>query len=135
MNAYHNPNKVKVESVEWSQEPIGGNIDSAFLPAKELPKPDSAHAADILQRSADLLKERGKQYDTADGRSSMDRAVTAFNAITGHTLTEADGWLLMQMVKDARQWAKQGYHADSAEDCISFAALKAVAKRSQEQER
>lgn len=98
-------------------------------------KPDSAKAADILQRSAELLIERGKQYDTADGRSSMDRAVAAFNAITGHSLTEAEGWLLMQCVKDARQWARGGYHADSAEDCIAFAALKAVAKQAYEQER
>lgn len=84
-------------------------------------------APDLLARAADLMQVRGKQYDKPEGERSMGKAVTAFNAITGHDLAEADGWLLLQVLKDVRQWQRPGYHADSAEDCIAYAALKAEA--------
>jgi hypothetical protein len=57
----------------------------------------------------------------------MGKAVTAFNAITGHTLSESEGWLLLQVLKDVRLFTREAYHADSAEDCIAYAALKAEA--------
>ena len=82
-------------------------------------------APDLLMKAADLLAERGKEYDTEGGERSMGRAVASFNAITGRDMTEAEGWLLLQQLKDVRQWQNDGYHADSAEDCISYAALKA----------
>jgi hypothetical protein len=85
-------------------------------------------APELLQRAADIMTERGKQYDKPEGERSMGAAVAAFNIITGHHLTEAEGWLLMQVLKDVRQWQRPGYHADSAEDCIAYAALKAEAK-------
>ena len=86
-------------------------------------------APELLTRAADLMAERGKQYDQPQGERSMGRAVTAFNAITGQILTEAEGWLLMECVKNVRLWQRPGYHADSAEDCIAYAALKAEAKQ------
>lgn len=62
----------------------------------------------------------------------MGRAVAAFNAITGRQdgaeLRESEGWLLLQLLKDARLFTRPDvYHADSAEDCIAYAALKAEA--------
>ena len=59
----------------------------------------------------------------------MGKCVAAFNAITGRDLTEAEGWLLLQVLKDVRQWQRPGFHEDSAEDCIAYAALKAEAKQ------
>jgi len=73
------------------------------------------------------MDERGKQYDSPGGERSMGRCVTAFNALTGRDLTEAEGWLLLQILKDVRQWSRPEYHRDSAEDCIAYAALKAEA--------
>lgn len=80
-----------------------------------------------LERAVELLGERGKSYDTDAGERYMKNAVRAFNAITGHGMTEGDGWLFMQMVKDARQWQREGFHRDSAEDAVAYAALKAEA--------
>ena len=74
-----------------------------------------------------VLGERGKTYDTDAGERYMMNAVTAFNAITGGKLTEGDGWLFMQIVKDARQWQRPEFHRDSAVDCVAYAALKAEA--------
>ena len=85
-------------------------------------------ATGFLSKALALLEERGKDYDQPQGERSMGKTVQAFNAITGHTLKESEGWLLLQLLKDVRQWSNpNSYHADSAEDCISYAALKAEA--------
>jgi hypothetical protein len=84
-------------------------------------------AIDLLNRAAAIMEERGRQYDKPEGERSMGKAVEAFNAITGQSLSEAEGWLLLQVLKDVRQWQRPGYHADSGEDCVAYAALKAEA--------
>lgn len=85
-------------------------------------------AVEFLTKAGNLLVERAKQYDQPGGERSMGRTVEAFNIITGRALTEAEGWLLMQLLKDVRQWQTPGkLHQDSAEDCVSYAALKAEA--------
>ncbi|ASN67968.1 hypothetical protein 9F7_86 [uncultured Caudovirales phage] len=82
----------------------------------------------FLQAAIDVQAERGKQYDAPDGTRSMVKTVQAFNAITGRDLTEAEGWLLMQIVKDVRQWQNPDkYHEDSALDGVAYASLKAEA--------
>lgn len=91
------------------------------------PKPEIT-APGLLTRAAELMAERGKQYDKPEGERSMGKAVAAFNAITGRAITEAEGWLLLQVLKDVRLWQRPGYHADSAEDCVAYGALKAEAK-------
>lgn len=85
-------------------------------------------APDLLAKAAELMIERGRTYDEEGGERSMGKTVAAFNAITGRDLTEAEGWLLMQVLKDVRLFTRETYHADSAEDCIAYAALKAEAK-------
>lgn len=85
-------------------------------------------APELLGRAAAHMHDRASTYDTPEGTRSMGKAVTAFNAITGHHLTESEGWLLLQVLKDVRLFTRSEYHADSAEDCISYAALKAEAK-------
>lgn len=95
----------------------------AILKKEEAP----ATAQDFLQRAIDLLSERGKDYDQEEERS-MVKTVQAFNIITGRDLTEEEGWLLQQILKDVRQWTDPStFHRDSAEDCISYASLKAEA--------
>lgn len=88
-------------------------------------KPKSA--ADYLGKAQALMTERGKQYDKPEGERSMGKAVMAFNAITGRNIRESEGWLLLQILKDVRQWQNPAFHADSAEDCVAYAALKAEA--------
>ena len=87
-------------------------------------------AESFLHQAADLMAERGKQYDQPGGERSMGKAVAALNAITGRDLTEAEGWLLMSLVKRVRQHTGAGYHQDSAEDAVAYAALEAEALES-----
>lgn len=85
-------------------------------------------APQLLEAAAKHMADRARTYDRPEGERSMTRAIAAWNAITGRDVTEAEGWLLMQLIKDVRLFTRAGYHADSAEDCIAYAALKAEAK-------
>lgn len=86
------------------------------------------NATEILNKAAQHMAERSKTYDKPEGERSMGRAVEAFNAITGRDLSESEGWLLLQVLKSVRLFARPGYHADSAEDGVAYAALVAEAK-------
>lgn len=85
-------------------------------------------STEFLQSAMDVQKERGEQYDKPSGERSMGATVLAFNAITGRDLSEAEGWLLLQTLKDVRQWQNPyRYHHDSALDGVAYSALKAEA--------
>jgi hypothetical protein len=84
-------------------------------------------APGFLRRATEIMDERGKTYDQDGGERSMGKTVQAFNAITGHTLSEAEGWLLLQVLKDVRQWQHPAFHQDSADDGVAYSALKAEA--------
>lgn len=87
------------------------------------------HASTLLQRAWELMKERAATYDKPDGERSMAAAVAALNAVLGReALTESEGWLLMQLVKEVRDRSKAVAHRDSLEDGIAYAALKAEAR-------
>lgn len=86
------------------------------------------NATDILEKAAQHMAERAATYDKPEGERSMGRAVEAFNAITGRDLSESEGWLLLQVLKSVRLFTRPGYHADSAEDSVAYAALVAEAK-------
>lgn len=85
-------------------------------------------STEFLQAAIDVQAERGVTYDKPTGERSMGATVTAFNAITGRDLSEAEGWLLLQTLKDVRQWQNPSkYHHDSALDGVAYSALKAEA--------
>jgi hypothetical protein len=82
----------------------------------------------ILQKVADTLLQRAKQYDKPEGERSIKKAVVVFNLITGKTLREDEGWLFMQILKDIRLYSNtKEFHEDSAIDNVAYSALKAEA--------
>ena len=91
------------------------------------------NAKDLLKKAAEHMDARAETYDKEGGERSMSATVAAFNAITGRDLTEADGWLLLDILKQVRLFANKGYHADSAEDHVAYAALLAEAKMRESQ--
>ena len=91
-------------------------------------QPDPTKAQDLLHRAADLMDERGKQYDQPSGERSMAAAVAAFNAIAGYHLTEADGFLLMALLKMVRDQQRETPHRDSIEDLVAYASLYGEAR-------
>lgn len=80
-------------------------------------------APELLNEAARIMEERGKQYDKPEGERSMAKTITAFNIITGKNLTEVEGWLFMQILKDVRFFQNSTPHEDSVKDKIAYAAL------------
>ena len=85
-------------------------------------------AQDFLAAAASHMQERSTTYDRPTGERSMARTVAAFNEITGHNLSEADGWMMMMLLKAVRLTQRATYHADSAEDLVAYAALLGEAR-------
>lgn len=94
-----------------------------------LPKPDQIDAktpSDFLRQAADTLDERGKQYDASGSERSMEKTVSIFNMLTGNSLTTAEGWQFMKVLKDVRLWSQtDSVHADSIVDNLGYTALLA----------
>lgn len=80
-------------------------------------------APDLLAAAADHMLARAATYDKPEGERSMAQTVAAFNAITGHKLTESEGWLLMAVLKMVRAQTRSEPHRDSIEDLIAYGAL------------
>ncbi len=81
-------------------------------------------APKLLNEAAEIMEERGRQYDQPNGERSMAKTVAAFNIITGHQLSEADGWEFMKVLKQVRLFSVRGKtHEDSVKDEIAYSAL------------
>ena len=79
-------------------------------------------ASDFLVAALNHLGDRASTYDNPTGERSMGRTVEAFNAITGHKLTEEQGYLFMCLLKQVR--SQQGkYKSDNYADLTAYASL------------
>ena len=81
-------------------------------------------ANEILINAAKLIDSRGKERDKDDGERSMERCVKSFNEMTGHELTETDGWKFMIFLKLARMEGGS-FKFDDYEDAVSYSGLMA----------
>lgn len=68
------------------------------------------------------MKDRAFTYDKPQGERSMGATVAAFNAVTGHQLTEEQGWLFQVLLKAVR--SQQGaFRLDCYEDGAAYFGL------------
>lgn len=113
----------------WSHLGYPGDVVAYRLAEAEQAPSHAVTAPAILNKAAALMEERGKQYDKPEGERSMGRAVAALNAVLGRpALTESEGWLLLQLLKDVRDRQRAEPHLDSLEDGVAYAALKAESR-------
>lgn len=106
---------------EWEVAKIACSLSAASSTSNvAAPTPITAHS--ILEAAGGHMRDRAATYDKPEGERSMGATVEAFRAITGHTLTEEQGWLFMQLLKAVR--SQQGaYRADSYEDGAAYVSL------------
>lgn len=106
---------------------VGNRTESLNDQYAEIEKVRQSHrtASEIADSALKHIRERAETYDQPTGERSATKTAKAFNAITGKDITESEVWLLLQLLKDVRQWSREDYHQDSAEDCIAYASLKA----------
>lgn len=83
-------------------------------------------AHQILEAGLGHMKDRSATYDKPVGERSMGATVDAFRAITGHDLTEEQGWLFMGLLKMVRS-QQGGFRADNYEDLAAYAGLQGEA--------
>lgn len=94
-------------------------VDYVDIQLKEEP---TMTASDFLGAALNHLGDRASTYDNPTGERSMGRTIEAFNAITGHKLTEEQGYLFMCLLKQVR--SQQGkYKSDNYEDLTAYASL------------
>lgn len=122
------------------RESVFSEHENDLMHLKAAPKPDLIaqvvatlestlpSAPDLLDKAAGHMRERAATYDSPGGERSMAKTVALFNLHHDTALTEAQGWHFMQILKDVRLFSAKGYHADSAEDKIAYAALMSEAK-------
>lgn len=79
-------------------------------------------APTILLLAAAHIGARAATRDLPQGERSMARTVAAFNALTGHTLSERDGWMFMAQLKAARALAG-AHNPDDYQDGAAYFAL------------
>lgn len=122
--------------VRWEHVGFGGDIVAYKIVGDaqaeeplhvELIEPPPVNAHTLLTAAAGHTADRASTYDKPEGERSMAQTVAVFKAFHGIELTEEQGWHFMQILKDVRLFTRGSYHADSAEDCIAYAALKAEA--------
>lgn len=88
----------------------------------EIARPTDAD--EILQIAEETIAQRGVMYDSTGQQQerSMGKVVAMFNALTGHELTNEQGWKFMCLLKLAR--SEQGeFSLDSFIDLAAYAAL------------
>ena len=107
---------------------LGYTFEGGEMWKPPIGKAPSFSAPDLLAAAEKHMRDRAATYDKPEGERSMGKTVEAFNIITGRDLTESEGWLLMQILKDVRDRQRQDAHRDSLEDGVAYAALKAEAR-------
>ena len=79
-------------------------------------------AVALLREGIDTLGNRAAERDMEKERS-MARIVATFNTLTGHALTEADGWCFMVVLKLGRHYANKRGTRDTFVDGAAYIAL------------
>lgn len=79
-------------------------------------------AHEILLAGIGHMQDRAATYDKPEGERSMVATVAAFNAVTGISLTEEQGWMFLLLLKAVR--SQQGaFKLDSYEDGAAYFGL------------
>jgi hypothetical protein len=84
------------------------------------PAPPSAYM--LITDAANTVLQRAADRDVEEERS-MRRCVESFNALTGHSVSERDGWLFMVVLKMARATSTPTGRIDDYVDASAYCGL------------
>lgn len=127
------PIEVATYSERWSarvREAQEREQAAARLGARQKePAPSAAWpAAETLNRGAEVLDARAKEYETAGGERSAAAVARAWSGVTGREMSEAEAWLFLLLLKAVRLHTAPGVHNDSAMDGAVYFALMGESK-------
>jgi hypothetical protein len=85
-------------------------------------KQEKIIANEFLEDAVKQMANRATLRDQPQGERSIATTVRAFNALTGHNLSEAEGWEFMILLKMVR--GRQGkFSKDDYTDMAAYAGL------------
>lgn len=122
--------KPKIKKAILKTKPKAGTLtrvytkkhSALFTSTVNIPVP--VKPTEVLRAGARHMEDRASQYDRPEGERSMDHTVKMFNILTGHNLTETEGWKFMALLKLVR--ASTGpFKLDNYEDLTAYGALAA----------
>lgn len=119
------PEKTEAEIREYRANVKNSNTTGTKPAEQESDTPGAQApelAADYLMQAVGTVKARESVYDTEEGQRSMQKTVTMFNALTGHTLTEEQGWKFMMCLKLVRSEHGE-FKADDLVDAAGYSGL------------
>src|SRR5690606_8402346 len=111
---------VITETVEREVAAVVSEPRDVYVEAADELWPNTAH--NLLQEAAKAVLDRAAERDVEEERS-MGRCVRAFNELTGHQLSERDGWLFMAVLKAARATATPTGRKDDYVDGAAYFGL------------
>lgn len=83
---------------------------------------EKVNANEFLTDAVGQMQNRAQLRDQPQGERSMATIVATFNALTGHQLTEAEGWEFMVLLKMVR--GRQGkFNKDDYVDGAAYFGL------------
>jgi hypothetical protein len=100
--------------------------------AAPLPAAMTTTAPEVLRIAAETIVQRGAQRDSQAGggaapaERSMAATVAAFNALEGTSLSEAQGWRFMQVLKLARAATSERNGVFNSDDYVDGSAYGAL---------
>lgn len=99
---------------------MSGEINKELPMVKALQKVVSAH--EFLEEAVITMRSRAASRDKITGERTAAQIAQVFNALSGHTLTEADVWQILLVLKLVR--ARNGnFNRDDYVDMAAYSGL------------
>lgn len=146
IDVYAQQVKAPVEEVVTLEDVIHSNaeVDAELATIKKYPAseiPDAAtkemlkyltmepgvidkkqNAYGFLDEASSTMKQRAQLRDAENGERTAAKIAEVFNAITGHSISEADAWMFLVVLKIVR--SRNGkYNRDDYVDLAAYAGL------------
>lgn len=113
---------IRFNTEDNTPETVSSEEDRRCDEAMKKVFPGYATASGIVSAALGHMQDRAAYYDSPDGERSMRKITEMFKALTGHHLSESEGYMFMCCLKLAR--ATQGaFKADNYEDLAAYAGL------------
>ena len=106
-----------------TDEVLADDMVAANKVVVDVPNFYNKTSIDFLEEVKAIQTQRAAEYEQDGGERSFDKVATVFNTYTGMELQPSHVALMLEILKNVRFYAQDGYHSDSVVDKISYGSL------------